>query len=273
MVSVGGRPTTPSAKAAATGTTNWSHNKASSNRPGWRSRAATSRRSTRMIESTSITKMLGPNSGRARSANGGISRPTSRPTGNARGPSVPSRASAAPIIGFGRERRAPDGRQREVGMSRCAPGVAKIDRSSESDHRRDGVNRPSQFRTEAAMLHCSETQAPPSVDQEGRYAAFGSIEPPRIDGRDVSDTAFAATQPLERLMDTALISSPCIGVCRLDPKTGICVGCLRTGEEIMAWPGADTAERMAILSRLPSRTHRVDRTGIDDTGPRRRRVG
>ena len=74
-------------------------------------------------------------------------------------------------------------------------------------------------------------------------------------------------------MDTALIPSPCIGVCRLDPKTGICVGCLRTGEEIMAWPGADTAERMAILSRLPSRTHRVDRSGIDESRPRRRRVG
>ena len=73
-------------------------------------------------------------------------------------------------------------------------------------------------------------------------------------------------------MDDAMISSPCVGVCRLDPSTGFCVGCLRTGAEIMAWPGADTAERMAMLSRLPSRAHRVDRTSIPEDR-RRRRVG
>jgi predicted Fe-S protein YdhL (DUF1289 family) len=58
-------------------------------------------------------------------------------------------------------------------------------------------------------------------------------------------------------MDDATIPSPCIGVCKLDPDTGYCVGCLRTGDEIMAWPGADAAEKMAVLSRLPSREHKV----------------
>ena len=71
-------------------------------------------------------------------------------------------------------------------------------------------------------------------------------------------------------MENAMIPSPCIGVCRLDPKTGFCVGCLRTGEEIMAWPGADAAERMAMLSRLPPRRHRVDRTDLP--ADRRRRA-
>lgn len=58
-------------------------------------------------------------------------------------------------------------------------------------------------------------------------------------------------------LDGALISSPCIGVCKLDPETGYCLGCLRNADEIMSWPGADAAEKMAILSRLPPRRHKV----------------
>jgi predicted Fe-S protein YdhL (DUF1289 family) len=44
--------------------------------------------------------------------------------------------------------------------------------------------------------------------------------------------------------------SPCVAVCRLDPATGICIGCGRTIEEIAAWPGLDDEQRRAILERL-----------------------
>ena len=47
--------------------------------------------------------------------------------------------------------------------------------------------------------------------------------------------------------------SPCIGVCQLDQDTGYCIGCHRTGDEIMAWPSASDAERHAILAELDSR--------------------
>jgi uncharacterized protein len=48
-------------------------------------------------------------------------------------------------------------------------------------------------------------------------------------------------------------SSPCIGVCRLDGKSGLCLGCGRSLKEIAAWPGLAPAERAAILARLKGR--------------------
>jgi hypothetical protein len=47
--------------------------------------------------------------------------------------------------------------------------------------------------------------------------------------------------------------SPCIKVCRIDPASGRCVGCLRTGEEIGAWPLLDAAAKRALLQALARR--------------------
>ncbi len=49
------------------------------------------------------------------------------------------------------------------------------------------------------------------------------------------------------------VPSPCILVCQLDHKTGWCLGCGRTGAEIMAWPSATKAEQRKVLSSLPER--------------------
>jgi predicted Fe-S protein YdhL (DUF1289 family) len=67
------------------------------------------------------------------------------------------------------------------------------------------------------------------------------------------------------------IPSPCIGVCRLDPVSGLCAGCMRTPAEIAAWPGASDAERFAIVLRLRVRRRAVGRTSAADSRPRRRR--
>ncbi len=48
-------------------------------------------------------------------------------------------------------------------------------------------------------------------------------------------------------------TSPCIGVCRLDPKGGLCLGCRRTLKEIAAWPGLAPEERARILASLRGR--------------------
>jgi predicted Fe-S protein YdhL (DUF1289 family) len=45
-------------------------------------------------------------------------------------------------------------------------------------------------------------------------------------------------------------TSPCIGVCRLDPATQVCAGCGRTIGEIVAWPDLPESERRAIVARL-----------------------
>ena len=49
------------------------------------------------------------------------------------------------------------------------------------------------------------------------------------------------------------VESPCINVCRMDPATGLCVGCLRTIDEIAGWAKASDAERRAVLVRLGQR--------------------
>ena len=36
------------------------------------------------------------------------------------------------------------------------------------------------------------------------------------------------------------IASPCISICRTDPRTGYCYGCARTNEEKIIWKRDDT---------------------------------
>ncbi len=47
--------------------------------------------------------------------------------------------------------------------------------------------------------------------------------------------------------------SPCIGICELDNVTGLCRGCLRSGEEIAAWPAASPELRCRILRCIEER--------------------
>ena len=49
------------------------------------------------------------------------------------------------------------------------------------------------------------------------------------------------------------LESPCIRVCALDPDTGLCIGCLRTMDEISHWVEMSDAERDAVRSALPAR--------------------
>tara|TARA_Y100000022_G_C12912332_1_gene223337 strand:- start:125 stop:373 length:249 start_codon:yes stop_codon:yes gene_type:complete len=39
-----------------------------------------------------------------------------------------------------------------------------------------------------------------------------------------------------------MIVSPCISICKLDPKTGYCYGCGRKTEEIKLWKFEDTSD-------------------------------
>jgi len=47
--------------------------------------------------------------------------------------------------------------------------------------------------------------------------------------------------------------SPCISVCQIDPKTGWCIGCHRTIDEIRDWIISTPDERHRILDALESR--------------------
>ena len=50
-----------------------------------------------------------------------------------------------------------------------------------------------------------------------------------------------------------MTDSPCNKICVLDPVTGFCIGCGRTGEEIGGWLTMNAAERAALVARLPAR--------------------
>jgi predicted Fe-S protein YdhL (DUF1289 family) len=47
--------------------------------------------------------------------------------------------------------------------------------------------------------------------------------------------------------------SPCISVCQIDNKTGYCIGCHRTIDEIRDWIISTPDQRNAILAQLAER--------------------
>ena len=54
-------------------------------------------------------------------------------------------------------------------------------------------------------------------------------------------------------MSKIKIISPCICVCKLDIDSNICVGCLRTADEIANWPQLDNEKAMQIMEQIKDR--------------------
>lgn len=49
------------------------------------------------------------------------------------------------------------------------------------------------------------------------------------------------------------VASPCVNVCRMDPQTGFCEGCLRTIDEIARWSQFDDDARRRVLRAIEAR--------------------
>src|SRR5215472_6755028 len=47
--------------------------------------------------------------------------------------------------------------------------------------------------------------------------------------------------------------SPCVSICRLDDRTGLCVGCFRNIDEIRDWMILPPDERQAVLRQIDER--------------------
>lgn len=47
--------------------------------------------------------------------------------------------------------------------------------------------------------------------------------------------------------------SPCINICTLDARTGLCVGCGRTLDEVAGWSTLGEAQRASVMQQLPAR--------------------
>ena len=50
-----------------------------------------------------------------------------------------------------------------------------------------------------------------------------------------------------------MIETPCVKVCTLDARTGLCLGCGRTVDEIARWTVMNASERAQVMRELPDR--------------------
>jgi predicted Fe-S protein YdhL (DUF1289 family) len=66
---------------------------------------------------------------------------------------------------------------------------------------------------------------------------------------------------------TGPVPSPCVNVCRVDPASGYCEGCLRTIEEIAAWSTLTDAQKRAVWQRLPQRREALARRPAPPAAP------
>ena len=57
----------------------------------------------------------------------------------------------------------------------------------------------------------------------------------------------------QRIAGKPVVPSPCTDVCRIDPVTGWCEGCLRTIDEIAAWGALDDGAKREVWKLLPGR--------------------
>ena len=58
------------------------------------------------------------------------------------------------------------------------------------------------------------------------------------------------------------LPSPCSSVCRMDPASGFCAGCLRTLAEIAAWSRMDDAGKRSVWRAIELRAA----AGFDSAG-------
>lgn len=53
------------------------------------------------------------------------------------------------------------------------------------------------------------------------------------------------------------IQSPCVKLCVVHPEERLCVGCLRSMEEIATWSRLSHEARAAVVADLPARAPRL----------------
>lgn len=84
--------------------------------------------------------------------------------------------------------------------------------------------------------------------------------PPRFPawGQAPAEPALAPTPP------AGAGASPCVNICRMDPVTGWCEGCLRTLDEIATWTLLDVTEREQVLATLGARRRQRSAPGPTD---------
>jgi uncharacterized protein len=67
------------------------------------------------------------------------------------------------------------------------------------------------------------------------------------------------------IASSAVIESPCVKICALDPASDLCNGCGRTLDEITRWYGMSNAERLRIMAELPARIESLRQAYVNRT--------
>jgi predicted Fe-S protein YdhL (DUF1289 family) len=63
-----------------------------------------------------------------------------------------------------------------------------------------------------------------------------------------------------------MIESPCVKICTLDARSGLCLGCGRTIDEITRWGAMSAADRDRVMIELPARLANRYRDAVGATG-------
>lgn len=61
----------------------------------------------------------------------------------------------------------------------------------------------------------------------------------------------------DEIWTRAEVQSPCSKICVIHPEERLCVGCLRTIDEIAHWGRMTAGERQVIIADLPARAPRL----------------
>jgi len=51
--------------------------------------------------------------------------------------------------------------------------------------------------------------------------------------------------------ETGMIETPCVKICTLDARSGVCLGCGRTIDEIAQWSAMSPEVRSLVIGELP----------------------
>ena len=62
---------------------------------------------------------------------------------------------------------------------------------------------------------------------------------------------------MDDVWERAEPQSPCVRVCVVEPASRLCIGCLRTIDEIAAWGGMTAEARRAVMAELPGRAGQI----------------
>ena len=71
----------------------------------------------------------------------------------------------------------------------------------------------------------------------------------------MASSRYLANRAQQVLSTEGPAPSPCRSVCVMNPDTGLCVGCLRTLDEIAQWGAMAEADKRLVWQKIANRSH------------------